>query len=84
MKTTAILFKAEKATISSVENQKGIENHKITAAHLEAAAKHRLEAAEHHEAGDHEKAALSIFTAQRHLSLATEVQREDVKYYALS
>lgn len=67
-----------------LENQKGIENHKKTALHLQEAAKHHLEAAKHHEEGNHEKAAKSTVTAQGYLSLAAEAQKEDVKHHALN
>lgn len=60
----------------SAENQKGIENHKRAASHLQ-------EAAKHHENGDEEKAAHSTLKAQGYHSLATEAQREDVRHHAL-
>ncbi len=84
MTTTTTSNKTEKTNVSPVENKKGIENHKKTAAALEAAAKHHLDAAKYHETGEHEKAALSTIKAQGHLSLATEAQREDVKNHALN
>jgi hypothetical protein len=67
----------------SIENKKGIENHKKTASHLQEAAKHHLEAARHHENGDEEKAAQSTMKAQGYHCLATESQREDVKHHTL-
>lgn len=83
MTTTTDLIKTEKPSFSPAENQKGIENHKKTATHLESAAKHHHEAAKHHEDGNHEKAAQSTIKAQGHVTLATEAQREDVKHHAL-
>jgi hypothetical protein len=65
-----------------IENQKGIENHKKTAAHLETAAKHHLEAAKHHEEGNEDKAAKSTIKAHGHVALANEMQREDTKRHA--
>ena len=67
----------------SAENQKGIENHKRAAYHLQEAAKHHLEAAKHHENGDEEKAAYSTVKAQGHHNLAAEAEWEDVKHHAL-
>ena len=64
------------------EIQKGIENHKKTATHLEEAAKHHKDAAKHHEAGNHEKAALSTVKAQGHFAHAQELQKENAKQHA--
>lgn len=84
MTTTTNNMKAEKTNVSSAENQKGIDNHKKTATHLEAAAKHHLEAAKHHEDGNHEHAAQSTVKAHGHITLAHESQKEDVKHHALN
>ena len=83
MSTTTNLNKTEKATATPTEIQKGIENHKKAAKHLEEAAKNHHDAAKHHEAGNHEKAAQSTVKAQGQVTLATEAQREDVKNHAL-
>jgi len=84
MATTATPIKAEKTNVSTAENKKDVENHKKIATHLQSAAKFQLEAAKYHEEGNHEKAAKSTITAQGHLALANEAQREDVKYHALN
>lgn len=73
-----------RASVSSVENQKGIENHKVAAKHLTEAAKHHVDAAKHHEAGNHEKAARSTLYAHGHVTIAAEAQREDIKHHALN
>ncbi|MFN7910332.1 MAG: hypothetical protein ACK5QC_00820 [Bacteroidota bacterium] len=65
--------------LTPAENKKGIENHKVIAAHLEAAAKNHLEAAKHHAEENHEKAARSTIIAQDHLVIANEAQKEDAK-----
>jgi hypothetical protein len=83
MSTTTTPVKAEKVKASPAENQKGIENHKEIAAHLQEASKHHLDAAKHHEEGNHEKAAESTVKAQGHTSLAHEGQKEDAKHHAL-
>lgn len=70
------------STIPTVENKKGIENHRKIAKHLEEASKHHLDAAKHHEASNHDKAAASTLKAQGHTCLATELQREDAKHHA--
>jgi hypothetical protein len=46
------------------------------------AAKHHLEAAKYHEAGIHDKAYTSTVKANGHAVMASECQREDVKYHA--
>jgi hypothetical protein len=84
MTTTATPIKKEQSTIPTAENNKGIENHKKTAKHLEEAAKHHYAAAKHHEAGDHEKASESTIKAHGHNCCAGELQREDVKHHALN
>lgn len=63
-------------------NQKGIDNHKKAATHLEAAAKNHLSAAKHHEDGNHEKAAQSTVVAQGHVNLANKAQDRDAKQHA--
>jgi len=64
------------------ENEKGIENHRAAAAHLEAAAMHHLEAAKHHAAGNHDKAHKSAIYAHEHHSMATEYAIADIKHHA--
>lgn len=83
MTTTAAPVKTDKAIIPSVENQKGIDNHKKAAEHHEEAAKHHHEAAKQHEAGNHDKAAQSTVIAQGHHTLAGEHQKEDAKHHAM-
>ncbi len=84
MKPNEMPYKPEKTTMNPSDNQKGIENHKLAASHLESAAKHHLDAAKHHEAGNHEKAAESTIAAHGHQSLANDAQKEDVKNHALN
>ena len=83
MGTIATTKKAENTKVTPADNQKGIENHKKAATHLEAAAKHHLAAADHHEDGNHEEAAKSTVVAQGHVTLANEAQKEDQKNHAL-
>jgi len=83
MSTVANPIKAEKVKLTPAENQKRVENHKTTATHLEAAAKEHLDAAKHHENEEHEKAAKSTITAQGHLTLARDAQKEVLKSHAL-
>jgi hypothetical protein len=84
MTTTVAPIKKEQSNGPSPENQKGIENHKTAAMHLESAAKFHLEAARNHENGNHEKAAQSTVAAHGHFLLASEAQKEDVKHHALN
>jgi hypothetical protein len=63
------------------ENQKGIDNHNRVANHLEEAAKNHRHAAKHHKDGNHEKAAQCTTLAQGHVSLANNVQNEDVEHH---
>jgi hypothetical protein len=73
MTTTATLINIEKTNVSDIEDQKGIENYKQTAAfYLEEAEKHHLEATKHHEAGDHKQATRSTIKAHKYASLAKE------------
>ena len=67
--------KKERSTILTAENEKGIENHRQAAEHLE-------EAAQHYEEGNHEKAFERTVKAQGHHYLAGEHQREVVKQHA--
>ena len=62
---------------------KATKYHERAAHHHEKAAKHHLDAAMHHEAGNHKKAGESTVKALGHHCLASEAQREDVKYHAL-
>ena len=78
------LVKSEMAEMSSVENQKGIDNHKKAAKHHEEAARLHNEAAKHHEEGNHEKAGISTIKAHGHHCLATDHQKEDVKHHAVN
>ncbi|MGP8215241.1 MAG: hypothetical protein ACLQQ4_06740 [Bacteroidia bacterium] len=82
MTTIVAPVTAEKTT-SPADVQKGIENHKKAAKHLEEAAKHHKEAAKHHEAGSHEKACESTVKAHGHTCLASEAQRDVLKQHAL-
>ena len=77
-------IKAEQTNITPADNQKGIENHKKAAVHLEEAAKNHLDAAKHHENGDHDKAAQSTVKAHGHAKLANDAQQEDIKQHALN
>ena len=84
MTTTTNQNKTEETKVSPVEKQNRIDSHKKTANHLDQASKYHLEAAKHHEADDHDKAAKSALTAQGHLILAHEGQKEEAKKYALN
>ena len=84
MSTTSTPIKAENSNSSTIENKKGIENHKLAAKHHQEAAKNHLEAAKHHEDGNHEKAAQSTLVAHGHNSLANDAQKEDVKNHAIT
>jgi hypothetical protein len=59
-----------------------IENHKRAATHLETAAKYHKEAVGYHVSGDHDKALLSTVRAHGHTIIASELQREFLKYKA--
>jgi hypothetical protein len=83
MKTQENIVKRVNQIIPKAENVKGIENHKLAAAHFQAAANNHLDAAIHHEKGNHEKAAVSTMQAYGHASLGRTVQKEDVKKHAL-
>ena len=74
--------KVEKTTIAPADNQKGIENHKTAAKHLEEAAKHHHEAVKHHEDGNHEKAAESTVKAHGHTAMANDAQNENAKHHS--
>ena len=74
---------ADGAKATPADNQKGIENHKKAASHLEAAAKHHLDAAKHHETGNHEKASDSTLKAHGQVCNAVELQKEDAKQHAM-
>ena len=67
---------------SSVGKNKAIKFHEKAAYHHEKAAKYHIEAAMHHEGGNHKKAGESTVKALGHHCLASEAQREDVKYHA--
>ena len=56
-----------------------MDNHKITAEHLENALKYHRETAKFYEEGDHEKAHKSSIFALGHCSIARELLREDAK-----
>lgn len=72
----------ETKTANSTDGKKNIDSHKQAAAHHMEAAKHHLEAAKYHEAGIHDKAYTSTVKANGHAVMASECQREDVKYHA--
>jgi len=59
-----------------------IENHKRAATHLETAAKYHNEAVKFHESGEHDKALVCTVRAHGHTIIATELQREFLKYQA--
>jgi hypothetical protein len=77
-------MKKETSNGASLDVQKGIENHRKAAKHLEEAARHHNDAAKHHEAGNHDKACASTVKAHGHSCLAAEHQREDIKQHALN
>jgi hypothetical protein len=81
---TDLAIKSVKVHLSPAENQKGIDNHRRIATHLEAAARHHLNAAKYHESGDHEKAAHSTIMAIGFHRMAGDAQREDVPHHALN
>lgn len=83
MKTQDNITKTVTEIISKADNLKGIENHKLAAAHFQAAANNHLDAAIHHEKGNHEKAAMSTIQAHGHATLARNAQKDDVKKHAL-
>jgi hypothetical protein len=66
------ILKSEKNAMSQEENQKGIENHKLAAKHLQQSAEHHTEAASE-----------STVKAHGHQSLANEAQKADMKQHAL-
>jgi Zn-dependent oligopeptidase len=66
------------------KQQKLIESHKKMALLLQAAAQHHLDAAAHYEENDLDKAVISNGSAQEHLVLANEVQKENLKQYTLT
>ncbi len=82
MSTTLTAPKKE-TTVSPVDNQKGIENHKKAAEHHQEAAKQHLEAAKHHESGNHDKAAQATVKANGQSVLANEAHKEDAKHHAM-
>ena len=84
MKTAIDQKEPEKTSVSFQEQQKRIVAHKKTALYLQAAAQHHLDAAEHCEENDFEKAVISNGSAQEHLILANEEQKENIKQYALT
>jgi len=84
MKDIVTPIKKEQANGSAVDVQKGIDNHKKAAKHLEEASKHHLQAAKHHEAGNHDKASDSTVKAHGHTCLANECQKEDTKNHAMN
>jgi hypothetical protein len=83
MKTQENILKTVNQILPKAENLKGIENHKLAAAHFQAAANNHLDAAIHHEKGNHEKAAVSTMQAYGHASLARNAQKENAKKHAL-
>jgi hypothetical protein len=71
-------------SIADVINLKGIENHRMAALHLQAAANNHLDAAKHHEKGQHDKAAQKMIAAHINFNLANKAQRADVKQHAIT
>lgn len=82
METVVVPIKKNHSNGSSSHKQKGVKNHERAAHHHEKAAKHHLEAAKHHEAGNLKKACESTVKALGHHCLASEAQREDLKFHA--
>lgn len=78
MRTTTNSETAE-IKISSEEKQKSITAHKSIAKHSDSAAKFHNEAVKHHEENNNEKAFKSSTTANEHLTLANEAQKEKAK-----
>lgn len=76
-----VKFEGERESIPNDINQKGIENHKLAANHLQLAAKNHLRAAKHYEEGNHEKAAQSTVLALGHTNLANKAQMKEVKQH---
>lgn len=72
----------EKKT-SPEEKQKQITLHKEIAKHLQTSAQFHLAAARYNEEDNAEKAVKSNGSAQEHLVLANEAQKENIKQYAL-
>lgn len=70
----------ELQTISKVEIEKGIENHKKAALQFEAASKCHLEAAFYLENGNHLKAVQSTIEAHDNSLLAVETQKVVVEF----
>ncbi len=70
--------KEEQPKALSDEIREGIEKHKFSAIHLNAAASYHMDAAGHHEAGDHDRAAESSIKAYGHLRIARKAQRGGV------
>lgn len=77
MTALAIQIINDNSTGFSVENLKGIENHKNAALYFEAAAKNHRDAAKYHEEGNHDAAFKSTLFAQGNQRIATEYQKED-------
>jgi hypothetical protein len=65
------------------QTKKRVENHKLTAAHLDESSKHHLEAAKHVEVGNHEKAAHSTLAAHAHQMIAKDAHKEVLKNHAV-
>ena len=74
MTSAAIPIKTEKIILSSAEYHKKAAN-----CHYEAA-KHHITAAKHHEEGNHKKACEYALKAYWYHCLASEAEKEDVKY----
>jgi hypothetical protein len=83
MTTTETETEEKEPINSSVDNLKGIENHKTAAEHHEKAAKYHTAAATHHKEGNHEKAAEYTVKANGHSWFAHKYEMEDVEHHAL-
>jgi hypothetical protein len=71
-----------KDSLSKIDYQTTIENHKQAASHHTAAAMHHLEAAKYYEEGNREKAAHSSMIAFGHHAIAGEFLNDDAKHHA--
>ena len=69
---------------ATTESQKGIDNHKKAAMHLEQAAKHHHEAAKLLLEGNDEKACGCVAKAQGHSILAKKAQKKNLKKMAVT
>ena len=83
MSNTPTVTAKSPAILTPEQTKKRVENHKLTATHLEESAKHHLDAAKHVEAGNPEKAAHSILAANAHQLIANDTRKEELKNHAV-